>query len=1715
MIYFIQGYRPFGINGYTSLKIHKSFDKMSTNPPQKVLSENPNVYQTKQETAVLPTYCADCNTHFSSLHEHDEACTHSYSAVELHPDETDVFLECINQPQHVSCVPDEYSGRKAKGRSRGHNPQFGLEAIASSTFAIDALARFANIDIPDRVLREIEGVILLLTTLSQQTTSLGAVSTVLTWAQGRTTSSIFKTVKGFIEELLVAPQSSSTPDWLDCLRDLRQNWQLCRSNRAFAQISKLLGCLVMLGLCNVSQVTFSVGDFKLFAPSLCDAHTTAFDVADAIFETVVFFTEGAYLCFQTGSIKPLLVNDRTSMELDTEFTQIVAWYELVRNGNLKKFTDVTDQEFERRMNRLSTSLTNLVPSLKGLDKKLVTDKLSTVLTMQNDYATMKIASGIRHAPWAFELFGESSQGKTTMGDQLIDALLTSQGMPTDRIYRCVFNASDKFMSGWTSDKLVMIFDDMSNDKAAFVEKAPTRVVLDVINNQMAYANKAEMAAKGKCFIEPHIVCATTNKKDLDAGTYSNCPYSIQRRFACLTVKAKPQFQRIEDGILCGIDSRKVREYYTDDEGLYTPPMFDDIWCVTVEKAIKPENLRNVAKYAPVNFEGRPLVDVNMATVIRWAIEDFAEHQLNQNALLEGMAARECVMKRCNVDGCHHLVGNCWEHDLQRMEAEDAAAEEAERLEAKSDEDAIADAIDDREHMEQCRDDCLEEEERLLAEAEEDQFHDAIEPQFGKETVGSLRKLWYGAKDPLASLEGLYDRADKEASQVIYDKGIEFLSGRDWIKAIPSVWFNHKYAPAVFNWLYKDEIIENYAWESRRLWLTLIVSLAAAILAIPNLYFKFLVCFYSFTMFVSTKHELLDRVTEELFQKLKKKNMQLSPILRRYRDSYAKYICGVSIGIAAVYGLARAYKAYRENVHATQGSLEPKTPKDVAQRDSEVNVWTGVTLRDLPITDYSKRMSPDQLADAVKKALVYGSIHTEDGNGMVNGLMLSSNAILIPDHYFSEFGDQLDITFRKKNPESSGGKFTARLHVSLSHLIPNSELRVCYCPNGGSFKNLVNFFPTGAMPPVPFQMHWRKKTGEMILAKGMSNPGVVQTWKTFLGGSYKNLTIDTFDGLCGATLVSDTNGSVVLGVHVGGTEGTPTGVYCSVTQQELFVAFADLRTKEGVILSGEAGQFRTNVLGVQVLKTDPTHAKSPLNFLPQDSQIENLGTCIGRAVNTTDVKVTPMSEHVADVCDEPNIYHGPKLNPEWYGWQTCLANMAIPAHPFPPTLLNLAIRDYKEPLLDIFKSAMWKETKPLNDTDNLCGVHGVKFLDPIKLSTAVGFPLSGPKRDFVIDVEATEDEPAKRVLCDELVEEIEYNLNCYRSGKRAYPIAKACKKDEILSKEKCRIFYGNPLSLTFLVRKYFLPIIRVMEMNPLKSECAVGINSHGPEWQEFHDHVMKYGEDRLFGGDYGKYDQKLPSQLLFASLRILIDFARCCDYSEEDIRVMEAMTGDLVFAYIAFNGDLIGLTEGSHISGNSLTVILNGISGSLNLRAFFYSVYKPSSFAERKNFRDNVAAMTYGDDNIGSVAKDCDKFTIKGCSEFLAKYGQVYTMPDKESELLDFLPREQFEFLKRQTVYHPKLGVHVGALLDKSIYKSLHCFLRGKNSPITEEFACALNIDTALTEWFNHGEDKYERQRGLMQEVASRTGISHMCTGLERTYDDRVVDWVAKYVPAET
>ena len=54
------------------------------------------------------------------------------------------------------------------------------------------------------------------------------------------------------------------------------------------------------------------------------------------------------------------------------------------------------------------------------------------------------------------------------------------------------------------------------------------------------------------------------------------------------------------------------------------------------------------------------------------------------------------------------------------------------------------------------------------------------------------------------------------------------------------------------------------------------------------------------------------------------------------------------------------------------------------------------------------------------------------------------------------------------------------------------------------------------------------------------------------------------------------------------------------------------------------------------------------------------------------------------------------------------------------------------------------------------------------------------------------------------------------------------------------------------------------MNPLEAECAVGVNAISNEWEQLNQFIMTHGKDRIIAGDYSKYDQKMPTQMILAA-----------------------------------------------------------------------------------------------------------------------------------------------------------------------------------------------------------------------------------------------------------
>jgi hypothetical protein len=242
-------------------------------------------------------------------------------------------------------------------------------------------------------------------------------------------------------------------------------------------------------------------------------------------------------------------------------------------------------------------------------------------------------------------------------------------------------------------------------------------------------------------------------------------------------------------------------------------------------------------------------------------------------------------------------------------------------------------------------------------------------------------------------------------------------------------------------------------------------------------------------------------------------------------------------------------------------------------------------------------------------------------------------------------------------------------------------------------------------------------------------------------------------------------------------------------------------------------------------------------------------------------------------------------------------------------------------------------------------------------------------------------------------------------------------------------------------------------------------------------LTQFGEDRIFAGDYSKYDKKMSPTFILAAFEILIDIAKASGkYDEGDLRVMWGIAYDTAFPVMDFNGDLVEFF-GSNPSGHPLTVIINSLVNSLYMRYCYY-VQNPKK--EVESFKKNVALMTYGDDNVAGVNRECDFFNHTVVQNTLARVGVKYTMADKESQSVPFIHINDVEFLKRKWRWEAELESYVCPLAEASIHKMLTRTVKSK--VVSDRMQAASILDTACREYFWYGREVFEQKRKEFMDI---------------------------------
>lgn len=1509
--------------------------------------------------------------------------------------------------------------------------------------------------------------------------------------------------------------------------DMLRNFKLLKNNELTRRIVQVIVTAFSCGLVRGKKdLYFTSFNLSFVLEQFTRESNTMFDFFDSILNIFEFVVEKGYMCFQQRTFAPLFISVEQSTDYEKDLAEVLGYWPAVQAGNYKDTPFCSVPHFANALDNLYIKTTSLVEqSTDAFSMRYHGKNLEKLNTIAAKFKSQERSGGLREAPFAFCIYGKSSIGKSSIMATLTDFCLKAtalikdpdrESFEVDPRMICSQNANDKYDSDYRSYTLAVLFDDLANERVDVAKQSPLDAVIRYVNNIKSTALKADVHEKGVIQKEPWLIGASTNIKNLQADQYSVEPISILRRFNLhIEPHVASNYQK-EDGIF--LDGRKLAE---------ANHVVPDAWRFNVyhyeydDKPYKQNSTQETRAYTTIPFkfkgeDGQHYTSTNLdMEQLQWLIYKLLEdHFKSQHSVIN---SNEKINKEklCQHRTHKSICSICSPNHIKPQER--CMPVNTEVLGATS-ESGISAGF-----------------RRKIFLWYKWQFYFI----FAQWTIGFI----YGFARELYRMgwfrPATYDRIDNARWRVQYYADAVAFYANNWRNNVTDT-INEINSLRYISWHLVDFIPDSWVEDTRFSWIYMFNYDQAYY---PQLILS-AILFWLFSVWITIKihgHNMFFRnffatlayVYAALLLRKKFLMKELGSrrgVLRGILKHSMKMMIGTSIqvmltfgGIVVSYKLVRAVLKTIGIVGRTSqgGAVDIGTEKD--------NVWLNAAPMALPKRDpKTGTLSSEQVRNIVLKnttACIYGNERWS------SGFFPRSQILLVPTHEVANKA-KLNLRLRKDNiKDLSGGNIDVEITPARVYHFPGKDISAVYHSRYPDKQDLTHLFPC-EIPQDHNPTKWvtRKESGAVECGTARRN-GIaarVRTNKTVLHDSiivtYKE---DTACGDCLKAHVADVrSGSHIVGFHLAGKN--QAGYLSTLTKGELEECYAYFDAKPTTRLSATMGDMPTQLYGKDFTPQLQKNKKSTINYL-SDAEINYYGDLPNYVSRPkSNVVKSPISDSVESHCGVKNK-HGKPANcrrddtkiPAQAPFNVYYCGAGKATQEFPLEVIELAQNDFLDDCLSNKK--MMGELKllsPLTEEATVSGLDGVPFVDSMKMSTSKGFPLSGSKEEITrnLDPEKYPDISEPRIFDDMFLDDWRRTRQLYLKGLRAYPIFKACTKDEPtkLTKDKVRVFQSAPLTLQCMIRQYFLPIAACMSCNPITTECAVGINSQGPQWNKLMKHLSKFGKERMVAGDFKAYDQHMSSTMTSIAFSTMIELAKHCDgYTEEDIKIMTNLIADVVHPMMCVNGDLVELL-GSNPSGQNLTVYINSIVNSLYQRCVFFVIY-PHGSLETNKFQDYVALITYGDDNAMSVSSKAPLYNHTRMQEIYASQGIEYTMADKDAKSVPYINLDEVDFLKRATVFHPEYsdpslgesGMYLAKLSEDSIFKSLHCNMLSK--VVSKEEISRQCLDGALRELWFHGRDHFEMRHEQFKNIVAEHDWQHIISpNFYKTFDEREEEWLEKY-----
>lgn len=1464
-----------------------------------------------------------------------------------------------------------------------------------------------------------------------------------------------KHIENFFQTDITSPvQSRETVDMMRAYFDGASGYV---NNPLFKKCRKLFSFLLTQGLLSELGIKLSEEDFSKFEiRNYRQNYSSKIDLWWCVLDTTISFLERIEDYRETGKFSEFIHGRDKYSTWMTKTDKLLSLAQFT--GNLEAHGTNT---FEYRADvasqlEIGKAMLQHIRATTGTTNAMLNSKFNDLQLLQAREVTRKAAQQERLASFAVLINGKSSVGKSTFTKMLykFTGKLLKYPICDSFLYRKP--PTDDFWSGFMSSMWCIQVDDVAFlDPVKATMDQTLEEILNVVNNVPFNPPQAALEDKGKTPVRAELVLATTNQKDLNAYHYFACPLAILRRFPMvITLEVKEEYKS-DNKVM---DGKAYSTPFLDPGKLPSEKIgWPDYWRVHVQEIVPDcrESHQEGKDYAKFNtiaiFE-----DIN--NFLTYYGNRLKEHRKYQSNCLSTDAAMSLLNVCSNCCSTYTVECSCGHQNefqvqsMTRYELDDIRREQ-----------------------------------------------NVIDPLFKiKLFIVYILSLTCSL---LASLMNVGSVEDVLAYQPVLEDGYYKLRV---FSLCHSCW--HPTNLCRCYQVQAGETVESSPWYRNRYFLSFWELLI--IIHTYLCYFAYVTNFLRLmghyrALRYAANSWILPRLRASLQVQIlgdwvtirrKKKIITIIAILGIFSAAYLGYR-----SIQKVKEVEKPEPAvgYRDTwIPVSNFDIHSSTPRETVddrfKKESDNNVWykqdIGLTTFDVPISSVSlSKASQEQIVGMLQRNCVKLRVRFWCSQRQahiirdISGVFVKGQYLLTHSHAFPE----LDIS---DSQHSSSYDVTIITNVVDSGVTPNVRFKlypndICRLPGDDlamitvrsvpPYKDITKYWAIKENGGVSKGLFLRRNDDGLIefgtvraaILQSLDIPQVVCSGRLYMA----HLDTLTKEGQCGSLLINQSAfGPIIVGMHLLG-RNHHVG-YLSVTMEEINKLIGMCQEQFGDMTVCGGGEPMLNTSDTNFVLSS-LHYKSMIRYCER-GLCNVYGTLRGFRVNPkSKVTQTPYAETVCEFFNY-EIKHGPPSMKGWKPWRNNLIDMIEPTIKHNRTELHTVATSFLQDIKNLLPDGWEKRLHVLSDYEAINGIPGVKFIDSIKRSTSMGHPWCETKKRH-LKAEPRENYPDGVNFSEDVWNRINEMKNNYLKGFRNFPIFTEHLKDEATSMakiaiEKTRAFSGAPVDMAILTRQYFLSLVKLLQENKFVFEAAPGTNPASKEWGEFYHYLTKFGAHKMIAGDYGKYDKKMIADLVLEAFWILISLHKMAGFTEEEICIMWGISTDTAFPLVNFNGDLLEFF-GTNPSGHPLTVIINSIVNSLYMRLVYYRL-NPDK--ECHTFKDKVALMTYGDDNIMGVCDTIPWFNHTAIQNELAKIGVVYTMPDKESESIPYVHIDTCEFLKRKWRFEESINMFACPLNLSSVLKSLTVWVPSTDICAEEQFVEVL-INTNMEAFF-HGREVFNK-----------------------------------------